>query len=550
MDIHIVIQQRIPRILILAYFAAIEHASRQPLQSICLGNCTVSSLSALGHALHSLPNKPPQFDVKDSAVHAQKLQSHGEAHNADDVDPALADHFNGLPDEVKVGGPMGVELLGSIVVYLGLFYMLRHHDAQVAAYSHKILFATTSIFCALVIEKMEHEFVLRGIVPLNTPRVAIELIQLLLFIFHFALVTLAVYACRTSHELMFGVGAIFSHVCAFVGIHLFYDWLRYTGEQLLSQKGHGNLLALYAVAPVFGLKLFAVFIGLSKCLRCHMIRWSLDSAGTQVVLGEGSDGQHRHHDENHHGDGSSGRDHRDAALPAWAEEAGIGEIEACAIFVGFLLNRLCVLLVTGEVPPMQCNDHAGECNQSWAQIGQLFLLITLQWLVIGVLPVVFGFDSTFVNNTQMGLSYSVGWCLNTAVRWMLLGNTDKGKIPVPGGRAGIEMTCAFLGSPVVCLAIIAIDYLADRNILSNHAADVFTEAVGLFIGILWETAFVESAEFAVHSSDWSRRHSLLCNLVGGAALILFILPAWRLWLVPVASEPVPKRTAASPIKCP
>jgi len=544
MDVHVVVQQRIPRILILACVVAIDHASRRPLEGPCLGNCTDSSVSAQFHAQQLIPNKLLQVDGKDNAVHGQKLRAHGETHNAGDVNPALVDDFRAPPEEIMVGGALGVALLGSIIVFLSLFYMLRHPDAQVASYSHKIVFAITSVLCALVVEQMEGKMLKRGILPVTTPGVVLELCELLLFIFHFASLTFAVYVYRSSHELMFGAVGVLSHVLAFIAIDLFYDWLRYTGESFVSQEGYG-LYFLYGIAPIIGIELFAVCNKLTSLLRGRVIQPSLNSARTQVALGEGSDGQHSHHDENHYG-AISGHDHCDAAAPAWAKEAATGEREACAIFVGFLLRSLCVLIVSGQAPPIHCNDHKGECNHSWGEIGGLFLLILLQSLVVGVLPVFFGTDSRLVTHTQMLLSYSVGWCLDSAVRWLLLGNSVKGEIPVPGGSAGIEITCAFLVSPIVVFTVIALDALADRGILSDHASDVFIMVAGLSIGILWQEAFAESMNFAVRCNDWGNRHSLLCNLVGGCTLISFIVPAWRFWIVPVASAPVPKRIEAFP----
>jgi len=384
------------------------------------------------------------------------------------------------------------------------------------------------------------------------------LIEFLLVLYHFSLISIAAFCWRDSPLSMYAAEGILAHVSAFVGIEFFGNQLIHWSHEAQHAGGFTVVLLVYIIGPPIGYLFFSLLRMVSKPLRATLHKRMVEAHGH---VDAGSDhhgsGEHAHghtdgHEQGHQRGQALSHEHCFGEhIDAWLHESDEAEEEARAIFVGFLLSRLCVALVIRRMPKkfMLCDDAEDSCMHTNAEIGFFFAIILLQLLCLpgaskikeqlgGAQVPVF---VERILNAEMIISYSIGWGLCSLTRWVV---TSWLRNSITGGRAGAELLGAFVISPLFSVVIITTDVLADRRFIGNHFAHVIMNSAGLLIGIKWEKAFGSSIEYSVHYSTSGQLHPVLFNCILGTIIVSILLPAWRWWIVPVAIKPVPDRKSA------
>lgn len=260
------------------------------------------------------------------------------------------------------------------------------------------------------------------------------------------------------------------------------------------------------------------------------------------------------------------------AIHHWIEELSETEIEATSIAVGFLVAQSACCVSIGRVPSLDCSK-SGSCAAPTEDVLSFSALIALSMFVVIVatiykdqLEVVLIENSPQVSlapvqehaeheqpnsstshavmheNVHPGIWHwiqsvslmSTGWSLVMAFKLVFT-------VELPGGYIGTSVVSAFLMSPVIIVVVIILDALADRGLLSSNSAVSAMSVVSVQLGLLWERAFKGSIDAVTEGSDFGQKYPFFLDCIIGLVLMAALLPAWRLYIVPVARLPSPRR---------
>jgi len=86
-------------------------------------------------------------------------------------------------------------------------------------------------------------------------------------------------------------------------------------------------------------------------------------------------------------------------------------------------------------------------------------------------------------------------------------------------------------------SIIFLDFLEDNGIMNSSGVEELAKAIGMYIGFEWEDAFSSGNEAFEEYSEWV--HPIAVKWLTAGILCAFVVPVWRIFVVPVASLPVP-----------
>jgi len=240
----------------------------------------------------------------------------------------------------------------------------------------------------------------------------------------------------------------------------------------------------------------------------------------------------------------------------WQHEAFEAESESACIFTGFFVKQFFVYLITGRPPPMDCTHNPIRCEVS------VFQMQLLTAVVVGLYAIVVAISIYHTNVSrkpsklllilQMAFSMSFSWTLmhlgDVVVIHKIWAYTDKVDSVLHSSTAK-KLASAALMSPLFVFVIIVLDRLADHGMMDEDTAEATVGCIALLIGFYWEKVFgVAVHNVAKHSG--TQLLSILFVVGLELGLVLFVLPAWYWYIVPKASQPVPRRKGEKVFKKP
>eukprot|EP00929_Paragymnodinium_shiwhaense_P102320 TRINITY_DN65531_c0_g1_i1.p1 TRINITY_DN65531_c0_g1~~TRINITY_DN65531_c0_g1_i1.p1 ORF type:complete len:909 (+),score=122.69 TRINITY_DN65531_c0_g1_i1:50-2776(+) len=439
-----------------------------------------------GHGAH----EAPEIDMHEAPEWCRHAV-HGHAH-----------HHACDPISEAIGTTLGWMLLGGISLMMGGVYTLTYPDPQVFSYATKCVFQIVCIFVALLWCMVQDELLVNGLVKgtLGMDGLRPDLFGVLLYFVWFGLITQLGSRPYDSHDSLHAVMGIVAHIAAFTAMHPLEHIEEHFGHHIVESQGFVGLAAFYLACPVL---LFGI-------LR-------LVSSTTHSMREKGGVDRHTEH------------------ILVEAEN------ESSAIITGFMLTKFAMLFSTGQMPSHDCD--AATCNHSR---DAMYMMLGFAGLAMVILLGVAKYNHQYGSKEDVGelidfaepiSSFFLGFMILTIFGWAV-------ETRVPGGHAGESVVAAAMCAPLLVVALIAIDRLADQGVIGSSSAEAILSAVGLAIGLQWEVAFHSGLHVSLHSTSFGVGHPKVATIVLAFFLAATLLPAWRQFVVPVASRPIPQRGGA------
>lgn len=407
-----------------------------------------------------------------------------------------------------------------VIVDMGLLNYLNHSDKQVQSYCYKTVSACLSIFCAVLLEKAQHDMLHRYIPHGYTFYVKIGLFLLwhqMISILCFKYRRIAGYASQ----------GIIKHLAAFTLLNVFENVEEMYGS--FYQSNHKLQLLTYIGFPIL-------------CIAVHYITAALGySCRTWCLATWPPTGDTSTETESESGDsvsdaGEAGEAHAGHGGPHWVHLAMEGEEDCSAIVVGFLLRQLLTFVLIGEVPQGMSAPHILKIFSMWS------VYIADVCLVLLMLLSAYVVEQCHRGGTPYKVACYVHMCISFTLAFCLVGALKCTAKYYGIHAGGMRLAVAAIATPMTIGAIVLIDKLADMRRMSEKSAEALINAGGLVAGLAWEKAFAHSIDVIAHENAHVQGmelvpvETLLC-----LALIMLILPGWKVFILPKASRPTPRR---------
>jgi len=499
--------------------------------------------------------------------------------------------------DVRECSIMTTLLLGFIVVDVAILYLLNSTDPQVQAYSFKMLSSSIVVFNAQTITNICENclgWMLSVCNVKNTLKMWLGMrkkplkMWLLSFMFFpwFFSISLLAFLLRERHDDLFAAVSLVAHVGAFSALEGLGELQELLGEKLVTNlKGtglcHSATFCLYLVGPLAVLMSYQACSFLSHLWReCQAKRCATADQATlrADVLSHGSgltdapatpsEGMAERPSGGHLADAPTspsegklaGHHLTDASVTPserdshtdhghdnshWKHEAFVAESEAASIFTGFFVKQFFVYVVTGHPPPMDCKDDPIRCTVSAFQMYLLAAVAVGLYSVVVVISIYHTYlakTSKVLLRLQLLFSMSFSWTLmhlgDMVVAYNVMVYIDSAS--VLHSVTAKKLAAAAMMSPLFIFVILILDKLADHGKMDDDTAEATVQCIALLIGFYWEKVFGNAVHNVAKYSNKSL-HSMLFVITIELGLILFILPAWRWYVVHKANQPVPKR---------
>jgi len=488
------------------------------------------------------------FDCNEAAIQAGKCDPGDKQfpNEVSNLKPEYSKNEGRLNDEeVRLQGNSDVRdchiittlLLGFIIANMAILYLLNCTDPQTQAYSYKMLSSSIVVFSARTVTNScanGIEWIGPWTIPGFSVKKTLKMWLGTSFFFPwFFSISLLAFFLRGRHDDLFAAVSLVAHVAAFSAVEGLGELQELLGEKLAKNlQGKSATLCLYMVGPLgayFSYRCCALLPLLWRefqARRCA--RADQATLNTDVLSHVSGDGNADHgHDDWH-----------------WKHEAFLAETKAACIFTGFLVKQFFVYLVTRHPPPMDCTTVPVRCRVP------VFDMQLLAAVVVGLYSVVLAISiyHTYLRRTskillrlQLLFSMSFSWTLlhlgDVVISYYVWAYMDAAS--VWHSATAKKLASAAMMSPLFVLVIFVLDKLADHGKLKEDTAETSVECIALLIGFYWERIHQNAVPNIMYSrNSFHSEPSVITMEVG---LLLVVLPAWRWYVVPKASQPVPKR---------
>jgi len=243
----------------------------------------------------------------------------------------------------------------------------------------------------------------------------------------------------------------------------------------------------------------------------------------------------------------------DPMAGSWQEEVGESEFTTSAIVTGFFMKQLIVYCTTSHPPPLDCTAFPIKCLLPPEQMVYLAAPMVMFYLMgirisLREKSEEVNKKNTVLESLQVHLSMTFSWLL---MHWseccvFKLIDISSGTNSILNGHTVKKLFTAAALSPMLVLVIIWLDKLADRGLLDSTSAEASVDCVAFVVGLAWEKVFASaitnmSAQLGESKNLWFQPGPVLPDLALSLLLLYTMLPGWRRFLVPTASQPVPER---------
>jgi hypothetical protein len=199
--------------------------------------------------------------------------------------------------------------------------------------------------------------------------------------------------------------------------------------------------------------------------------------------------------------------------------------------VGFLLAQFAKMTVLGHLTPI----HGQPKEHSKKEVGLLGL-----WMAAALVALVTASMIKEKNSARNSSKFAQRWsglaqqlCLFFFAWIGMFATQWTWFLEFPGHTISFgRMVLALLGSIVAMGAIYVLDGLVDLG--APKSLRTIINGFAVLIGLLWEQAFHE----AIHSLSSGFVYPETCNTIMTVGIIILVLPAWRFYILPRASEDV------------
>lgn len=416
----------------------------------------------------------------------------------------------------QLDSAVSVMLLGSISFHMSLFYLVNHKDEDIKRYSWQVISCTISIFCAVLLFQALNGFFEKYMGHHHS--VALDMGHLLFWLL--ALQLLLAYmsgvigtrpprgnkkAFERSELNVRCLAMLLGHIVGFAAINGF-GALQQTEEFKKTPLTAQGVVLIGAVA-------FFVCFGLFSRLR----QW--------VALQD--DGEVDEYEE------------------AWEEEASEVEDEVAGFSLSFLTCQALRYMIGGVLPDKEgeeeehAHDHSGSQVLQLGGAGLLFGLLAMGAL-IGRRRMFgkhgHGVKARVAEVIQTFLGMGFAWCCFFATEWWL---ASKGFFIE--GHVMLSVVLAMVVSFGSFVLIFLLDFLADRQAKGfdfEVALRILIDAIGILVGFSWERSF-DKATHALASNyagQLELKHPRLFQAILGGFLVSLVVPAWRIYILPLVVE--------------
>jgi len=473
------------------------------------------------------------------------------------------EHRNGAESVVEADEAVGATLGGLYVFLLCFFaltvYMLNFPDPQVKSYSHKAIHFCVCIFCTLLTTECIKNSLQLAIAPILGEN-AYMFTTVVLFLSWYSLIS--ILGCRlakTMPDEIFPTLSMVGHLAAFSLIEPFVEEEYEYALEWKEEYGSSSVISFYLAAV-----LIVVVVLIFQQRMASMIREKaglvpvaenshsmdacpkgahLDGTDSNKGSGAGNEGDdkdavkaHDHDERGHSHEQHQGLRHEHHHCH-WLAEIIEAENEVLALIVGKLVYVLAYSLAAMNVYSPVCSGHAICPTDTTFKVRLWACMATSSictWF-LGVLkckkqeagqesPVLELLEGVFRASTAF-LMHSCSY------------NIFARQVTPPGGRAGRRFLSAAASTPMAFASIIFLDFLEDNGIMNSSGVEELAKAIGMYIGFEWEDAFSSGNEAFEEYSEWV--HPIAVKWLTAGILCAFVVPVWRIFVVPVASLPVP-----------
>jgi len=224
----------------------------------------------------------------------------------------------------------------------------------------------------------------------------------------------------------------------------------------------------------------------------------------------------------------------------WQHRVAHSEMLISSFVLGYLMKQCLVYWTTGQAPPTDCWRHPARCASSAPDM----MILSLALLGLGCLWVVLHFYNLHKLgvhglNTQLHLAATFAWLFLHMVevamfQAMLLGGAADSVVRTPifhGTQVALVVT-------VPCMLLVGVlQHLRPCYPDFTASAESFCDCMSWMSALLWGRVLW----LAINNAAEAASSPLPAKVGLGVLAACVIVPAWWTRLVPVVSEPGPKR---------
>jgi len=395
-------------------------------------------------------------------------------------------HDGHLDEEpvTKLDTALGGSMMGAITFIMSLFYLVNHYDQDIRRAAYNMTSNTISIFCAVLSYSTVTGVIFDGHMPLWAG------FGILAFLFFAVQLILPMLHDHVSLE---GMTILGGHMVGFAAADAFGM------VQLRAPFSNNPAVSLLPV----GLAVLTIGI-LDRLVKftIHRLR-----------------GAHRltHEEKEDRIEHIIAREHF--------------EDDSLGFCVGFLLSQAAKFQSCGKLEHL----HDSTTFKSAAQVLRLasFSGLFLALLVFATLLASVSHHrgwhmSRKIVVLQLIASMSAAWTFLFMGEWQFMS-----WYPEASPMRAV-MLLALIGTFIAMAAIFVLDFVADYDLLMPKALRAIISCISIAVGLSWEKAF-HGAQHSI-TAGMPRREAEMANLVISAAMVIIVLPAWRLFILPASLE--------------
>jgi len=439
----------------------------------------------------------------------------GKRGDGDDDDDAAAEAREEILEEHEAPTPVSdavaFMLLGMVAFQISLFYLVNFPDEDIQGFTWWSLTQTISIFCAVIMWhsiKGTVEFMLKETdtdsplgdgVPEST-----EIHLCLLFITLFIFCQLVMSNLWRNPVSLKSFGIISAHTLGFSAVDAF-------GEIVQERPWRDSWTAVAGGTVIIGLVLFL------------MLQLTTRFRGKRAEQCESDEDKEM--------------------VTKYTEVCVESENEFAGFVLGLMCTQAIIFSITGTMPPIEGFPFGKTMPEVKSLMGASGAAIVLLMLFIIFVRKVYK-DNEYSPSTaraieiiEMTISMTIGWTMLFAGRWLFWVSTDDEGVG-QGDLMSARMVQALAFSFFSFACIFVIDFFADRGYLDTSALRSLMSAMGLLLGLAWEGAFGEAIEgIGRVYEDRPTTHLAVIDSLG-LSLCAIVLPAWAMYILPVAMSTV------------
>eukprot|EP00928_Gymnodinium_smaydae_P045012 TRINITY_DN3004_c0_g1_i1.p1 TRINITY_DN3004_c0_g1~~TRINITY_DN3004_c0_g1_i1.p1 ORF type:complete len:713 (+),score=90.41 TRINITY_DN3004_c0_g1_i1:25-2139(+) len=464
--------------------------------------------------------------------------------------------------ELHYGFLVGLTLLAFLVFVMYVLYMTQNSDPQLSAYSYKIISLSIGIYLAVMGEDAQSQIFTQAMVKFMKHdenldgTYADEVILLVLMIFWYFFMTVLCRWYRDSDESLEVIKIVVMHLGVFVAIELFGGVQR----DLVEMHGHDfySRLRVHFAFP-FVIVLFCKVLSIAgEALRKSWLagdaaghgddngheeghsRGSADEISTSLDVVDAHEHDHGNGDGGSHEDGHGHGHHP----PHWVHVSIECEDEFSGLLFGCLLARGITYLCTTKMQDeLFDNGWVAAPADALLKMGAAVAVTGALFIASTKLPERLGEKyAMFAEYIEIHLQFLCTWVALDLLSVAFANSFYRHEPPDYQNSETIQRTyIAFSTAPIIMVGLWFVDFMGDRNMLSDFTANEVIESIGLLTGLVWERAFHSGLHAIIHKFSLSGHiHNLLTG-IAQLFIIATVIPAWKWYIVPTSLKPIAKR---------